>query len=270
MKTVGIVGCGNMGSAVAAALSNDKDWNVLLYDIRQEYAKDIATSLGASYYPLTELLKQSEIVVLAVKPQVIGSLYKELYPYSSTCSWISLMAGVTLDTLEKRLRSNQIVRIQPNIAARVGKAVTAVAAHERAENSFVETTCAIVRKLGSAYQIPESLIPAFTGVSGSGIAACLSFLHGIAMGGVAQGLSYPMALSLIRDTAESASAIVRESQKHPVDLLTTVCSPGGTTIEMMQVLEQGAFQGILMDAVRATADKVRLLDELSASQDAKD
>lgn len=180
------------------------------------------------------------------------------------------MAGVTLDTLEKRLRSNQIVRIQPNIAARVGKAVTAVAAHERAENSFVETTCAIVRKLGSAYQIPESLIPAFTGVSGSGIAACLSFLHGIAMGGVAQGLSYPMALSLIRDTAESASAIVRESQKHPVDLLTTVCSPGGTTIEMMQVLEQGAFQGILMDAVRATADKVRLLDELSASQAAKD
>lgn len=266
MKTIGIVGCGNMGSAIASALAKDTNWEVLVHDTRTEHVHQFAQTVHVRAVELDELLSASSIVVLAVKPQVIGYLYERLRHGCTHISWISLIAGVTNDTLAAELGTEQIVRIQPNIAAQVGKAVTAVVPHPKADPAFIEETFNIVRQFGSAYGIPEDQMAAFTGVSGSAIAACLLFLHAVAMGGVQEGLSYPLALSLIRDTAESATAVLRETGRNPIDLAITVCSPGGMTIEMMHVLQSSGFEGILMDSVEAVAEKVRMLDELAASR----
>jgi len=264
MKTIGIIGCGNMGSAIAAAMAGDPRWSIALTDTRSEHAAQIARSCHATAMSLQALLQASSLVILAVKPQVIGSLYADLKAFSTKVGWISLIAGVSLETLSQQLGSDRIVRIQPNIAAQVGKAVTAVTPHPLADADLIEETYSIVRTFGTAFAIPEEHMAAFTGVSGSAIAACLTFLHGVAMGGFALGLPYTTALALIRDTAESATALLRESGRNPIELATTVCSPGGTTIEMMQVLGQAGFEGTLMEAVRAVGDKVHYLDEKAA------
>jgi len=260
MKNIGFIGCGIMGGAIAKALSKDPQYHIYLNDTRSEQADALAREIGAIACSLEALMENCTLVVLAVKPQVLPSLYASLRKLGEGKRWISLAAGVALETLETQLRSTQIVRIMPNIAAQVGKAVTAISPHPQADCNFVDEVAAISRQFGSSYSIPEAQLAAFIGVSGSAIATCFSFLHGIAMGGVDEGLPYLTALALIRDTTESATALLRETGKNPIELMTNVCSAGGTTIEAMKVLAEGAFEATLMESVTASSEKAKALE----------
>jgi len=260
MKNIGFIGCGIMGGAIAKALSKDPGFKIFVHDTRLEQAESLARETGATACSFDTLMANCSLVVLAVKPQVLPSLYTSLRKLSEGKRWISLAAGVALETLAQQLMSTQIVRIMPNIAAQVGKAVTAISPHPQADPLFVEETTAITRFFGSSYSIPEAQLAAFIGVSGSAIATCFSFMHGIAMGGVDEGLPYQTALALIRDTTESATALLRETGRNPIDLMTNVCSAGGTTIEAMKALADGAFEATLMESVTASSEKAKALE----------
>lgn len=259
MKTFGFIGCGTMGSAIAECIAPLQNAKILLYDVREEAAKKLASSTNATVVSLTELLEQSHIVVLAVKPQVLPLLYNQLGKYQDI-RWISLAAGVSLATLSKQLHSNNIIRIMPNIAAAIGRSVTAVCPHEQADPHFIEEAMAFVNNFGTGHTLEEKDLAAFIGVSASAIATGFAFLHGIAMGGVHQGLPYAKALALISDTIESATALTRQTHQHPQELQTQVCSPGGTTIEAMKVLGESGFMGILMESVAVASQKTRDLE----------
>lgn len=261
METIGIIGCGNMGGAIAKAISLNNQWHVLVYDIRSEQAQMIASQSNARACTFDELMKQSSVVILAVKPQVLPDLYETLANKGADKRWISLAAGVPLETLEQRLHTDQIVRIMPNIGASVGKAVTAVTPHQRATAQFVELVLQLVRSFGSAHVLDERQLSAFIGVSGSAIATCFAFLDTIAMGGVHEGLSYGLSLSLIRQTMESALSLLQQTGQHPRQLITSVCSPAGTTIETIQVLADGAFEGTVFQSVIAASEKAKALEE---------
>jgi pyrroline-5-carboxylate reductase len=260
MKNIGFIGCGIMGGAIAKAISKDSRFHIYLNDSRPEQAKALAYETGAEACSLDALMESCALVVLAVKPQVLPSLYTSLRKLGEGKRWISLAAGVALETLEKQLGTTQIVRIMPNIAAQVGKAVTALSAHPQADPDFIEEVASISRQFGTSYSIPESQLAAFIGVSGSAIATCFSFFHGIAMGGVDEGLPYQTALALIRDTTESATALMRETGRNPIELMTNVCSAGGTTIEAMKALAEGAFEATLMESVTASSEKAKALE----------
>ncbi len=267
MKNIGFIGCGNMGGAIAGALAKDPDWNIHINDARTEHAQEMAKKTGATACSLEDLMESCELIVLAVKPQVLPYLYPTLRKIGTTGKkWISLAAGVALETLEKELGSTQIVRIMPNIAAEVGKAVTAITPHAKADPALVVEVSTIARQFGTSYGIPEEQLAAFIGVSGSAIATCFAFMHGIAMGGVDEGLPYPTALALIRDTMESATSLVRASGRNPIDLLTNVCSAGGTTIEAMKALANGALESTLMESVTASAEKAKALEEAAKNR----
>ncbi len=267
MKNIGFIGCGNMGGAIASALANDPDWKIHINDARAEHAREIADRIGATACSLEVLMESCDLIVLGVKPQVLPYLYPSLRKIGTAGKkWISLAAGVALETLEKELTSTQIIRIMPNIAAEVGKAVTAITPHPKADPDLVVEVSSITRQFGTSYGIPEEQLAAFIGVSGSAIATCFAFMHGIAMGGVDEGLPYPTALALIRDTMESATALVRQTGRNPIDLLTNVCSAGGTTIEAMKALADGALESTLMESVTASAQKAKDLEELAKSR----
>lgn len=259
MKTVGFIGAGNMGGAIVRSVAPTKRWKILVHDVNSKAAEELGRQSGAISVSLQELLTDSDVIVLAVKPQVLPSLYGTLANQSGK-EWISMAAGVSLETLATRLGSTQVIRIMPNIAAAVGKAVTAVAPHPEASDALVEMALGFVGTFGSAHLIQERLFGAFIGISGSAIATVFSFLHGMAMGGVREGLSYNQSLELISDTAESAIALIRSTSRHPEDLMTQVCSPGGTTIESMQVLAENAFTGILMDSVSSASKRAQELE----------
>jgi pyrroline-5-carboxylate reductase len=267
MKNIGFIGCGNMGGAIASALAKDPDWNIHIHDARTEHAQEIAKKTGATACSLEALMESCDLVVLAVKPQVLPYLYPSLRKIGTIGKkWISLAAGVALETLEKELGSTQIVRIMPNIAAEVGKAVTAITPHLKADPALVVEVSTIARQFGTSYGISEEQLAAFIGVSGSAIATCFAFMHGIAMGGVDEGLPYPTALALIRDTMESATSLIRETGRNPIDLMTNVCSAGGTTIEAMKTLADGSLESTLMESVTASAEKAKALEEAAKNR----
>ncbi|MDD3904754.1 MAG: pyrroline-5-carboxylate reductase [Sphaerochaeta sp.] len=263
MNKIGIIGCGNMGGAIAQALCEKKGFQVMLYDNDHEKLAFSAEKLGAkAAVSLQNLLEENTLLLIAVKPQVLPSLYAQLRSYGSASRmWISIAAGVPLSVLATQLGTANVVRYMPNIAAQVKQAVTAVAVHADAQSNLENLAMEIATSFGSAFALPESQFAAFIGISGSAIAYAFQFFHALAMGGVEEGIPYPIALSIARDTCLSAAALQKESNKNAVELATMVCSAGGTTIKGMKALAKGNFDATVMDAVSASAEKSRSLEQ---------
>lgn len=263
MAKIGFIGCGNMGGAIATALSKQPEWTIMVYDYDVEKSKELAKNISASVASdLNQLVQDNEYLLIAVKPQVLPSLYETLRKAGSkNRQWISIAAGVPLEILQQELCTDQVVRFMPNIAATVGKAVTAVATTNEADKAFVEKAFEVARSCGSAFPLAEKDFPAFIGISGSAIAYVFQFFHALAMGGVDEGIPYPTALAIARDTCLSAAALQKETGKGAIDLATMVCSAGGTTIQGMKALADGAFDATVMEAVSAAARKSRIMEE---------
>jgi len=260
MKKIGIIGAGNMGGAIAQALSSEKEWQVSIFDLDKAKLDSLKDCTAVN--SLEELVQGEDLLLLAVKPQVLPSLYPILRKAGSRQKkWISIAAGVSLETLTENLGTEEVVRYMPNLAAQVRQSVTAVTPSLKASAALKDTALVIAELIGTAFILPEDQIAAFTGISGSAIAYVLQFFHALAMGGVKEGLPYPQALAIARDTALSAAALQKAGEENPVKLATMVCSAGGTTIEGMQALAEGAFDATVMAAVSASSAKFRLLEE---------
>ena len=265
MKTLGIIGCGAMGSAIAQSLQD----SVLLYDSDVEKARSLEKQgKRTAVASLKELMKRSDCLLIAVKPQILATLYDQLREHGSAeKTWISIAAGVSLETLSEKLGTDEVVRFMPNIAAQMQASVTAIASSARCSTEHLSYAQQVARSFGSAFILPESQFGAFIGISGSAISYILQFYHALAMGGVAQGIAYPTALNIALETAKSAANLTLGTGKNPVDLATTVCSAGGTTIEGMLALAEGGFDATVMQAVRKASEKSSKLEALA--KDAK-
>lgn len=260
MKKIGIIGAGNMGGAIAQVLSSGNDWQVSIFDT--DRTKLDKFSFCTVYKTMEELIGSEDLVLLAVKPQVLPSLYPLLRKAGSRQKkWISIAAGVSLETLTENLGTEEVVRFMPNLAAQVRQSVTAVTPSMGASASLKERALLIAEQFGSAFLLPEDQIAAFTGISGSAIAYVFQFFHALAMGGVKEGIPYPQSLAIARETCLSAAALQKKEDANPITLATMVCSAGGTTIEGMQALAEGNFDATIMAAVTAASAKFRLLEE---------
>ncbi len=251
---ISIIGSGNMGSAIALALS-DSDYDVALYDKAREKAEETAAQKeGIKVLDSIEEAAGSDAIILAIKPQVMPSMYIALREIE-TGLWISIAAGVPLSVLEDHLGTDNIVRFMPNIAARAKRSVTAIAAGDGVGAENRSLAFSIASSFGAAYFLNEELFPAFIGLSGSGIAYMLEMMHHMALGGVKAGIPYPEALSIVRDTMMSAAELQKESGRGAVELETMVCSAAGTTIEGVKALSDNGFGSALMEAVLAASEK---------------
>lgn len=260
MNKIGILGAGNMGSAIALALSSGKEWQVSIFDTDRTKLESLTCCTAAE--TVDALLQSADLLLLAVKPQVLPSLYPLLRKGGSRQKkWISIAAGVSLETLTENLGTEEVVRYMPNLAAQVRQSVTAVTPGAKASPLLKEKALAIAELFGSAFLLPEDQIAAFTGISGSAIAYVFQFLHALAMGGVKEGIPYPQALAIARETCLSAAALQKKDNANPVELATMVCSAGGTTIEGMRSLAEGSFDATVMEAVSASSEKFRILEE---------
>lgn len=260
MRTLGILGCGNMGAAILAAASSSGMFDCVIFDTDTQKVNQITSEYGVrAASSIKELQSSSEGILLAIKPQILPSIYPLLseledYPY------ISIAAGIELSTLEENLHSRQIVRFMPNIAASAGHSVTAYTASSGAEVDFVRSAVALAETFGSVIALEERLFSAFTGLSGSAIAYIFQFIHALASGGTRAGIPYQDAVKIAAQTMQGATALLDAGGRHPMDLLSSVTSAGGTTIAGVHALEEGAFTATVMNAVLAAAARA---DELS-------
>lgn len=261
--TAGFVGAGNMGGALAQAVCKKAGGeNVIISCKTVEEADAVSKRLGCKNGTAEDVVKSSEFVFLAVKPQMISDVAAELkdaFSKNSGCIIVSMLAGVTTDTLKEYFGDRKIIRIMPNTPATVGEGMMLVAGNSNVTESDIEKFRDIMSMSGQLDEIPESLIDAATAVSGCGPAFVYMFIEALADGGVKCGLSREKAIKYAAQTLLGSAKMVLETGRHPEELKDAVCSPGGSTIAGVHSLEKGAFRNAAIDAVEASYKKTQKL-----------
>ena len=259
---VSVIGAGNMGGAFSEALSRLEGIDLCVYDSHLQTAQKVAQGQAITVLPSMNDAKGSHIVIIAVKPQVLPSIWSELKDLKPDF-FISIAAGVTIEKLSRNLCTDKIARFMPNIAAKIGCAVTAVAYSASLSKEERQDAMEVAESVGSAFELEESLFSAFIGISGSGIAYMFEMMHQMAMGGVREGIPYPKALTIVADTMLSAANLQKQTGRNAMELETMVCSAKGTTIEGIAALSEGGFGSAVFNAVSAAARRSEELERRS-------
>lgn len=204
-----------------------------------------------------EVCTASDVVVMAVKPQVLEAVLTDLSKQASfNCLFISIIAGKTLATFERFLPKTRIARVMPNTPALLGCGASVFVLNSLCNDQdgttveVVMGSCGIVEKVGN-----EALLDAVTGLSGSGPAYVYLMIEAMSDGGVRMGLPRATATRLAAQTVMGAGKMAIETGKHTGELKDAVTSPGGTTIAGVHALENGSFRGTVMNAVEAATKR---------------
>lgn len=268
-KKIGFIGSGNMGEALISGLvlsKAAKAENIICSDISLDLLEEVRQKYGVAITTDNlEVVKKSDIIVYATKPQIIGSVLKETAPALDKSKLIiSIAAGVPLAAIAAGLgKELRLIRSMPNICAFVKESATAIAAGEFVLEGDVEMARAIFDSVGKTVFIQENvLMDAFTGLSGSGPAYIFIIVDALADAGVKMGLSRKDSLFLSTQTVLGAAKMLQESKEHPGQLKDRVASPGGTAIAGIHTLEQGGLRTTLINAVEAASERSKQLGEM--------
>lgn len=205
-----------------------------------------------------------ETLLLAIKPQVFDAVATELQGETLERSRpliISILAGVSLGRIETGFPQCPVVRAMPNTPATVGAGITAIAAGQHTQPAHRELAQRLFRAVGEVVEVPEALMNAVTGLSGSGPGYVAVMIEALIDGGVAAGLPRMTATQLAIHTVLGTAQLLRESGIHPAELKDRVTSPGGTTIAGIARLERSGFRSALIEAVQAAQRRAQELGE---------
>lgn len=254
----GFIGAGKMATALArgfitAGLSQAE--RISTYDPHPAASKDFAAACGGRVGDTNKAVADdSDVVILAVKPQQMPAVMTELNGHVAGKLVISVAAGVTLSTLVSGLGNGaRYVRVMPNTPCLIGSGASAFAIGHGATTADADLVMELLSAVGKAYKLDEKMLDAVTGLSGSGPAFVYLMIEAMADGGVRMGLPRDVALGLAAQTVMGAAAMVLKTGEHPASLKDQVTSPGGTTIAGLQALEAGAVRGDFIAAVEAAA-----------------
>ena len=264
---LGFIGCGNMGSAlVRATASQIKPEEIIVADRMLTNLNRIQQSCGVcTAQDAAQVAAEAKYIFLGVKPQNMGELLAdlsgELANRGERYVLISMAAGISLQSLEEMLVLSEvpIVRILPNTPAAVGQGMTLYCCNRYVSAEEEREIVHILKAAGKVDQLDENSIDAACAVSGCGPAFVYLFAEAMADGAVSTGLPRQKAMLYAAQTLLGAAEMILQSEKHPGELKDAVCSPGGSTIQGVRSLEQGAFRATVIDAVIAAYEKTREL-----------
>lgn len=262
---LGIIGGGVMGEALLSCLLSKKMYPpdaFLLSDLSHERRQllteqyDIRTT-----HSNREVIEQSDVIVLAVKPQVFDSVARDFsgVVVGDPPLVISILAGVALDKIEHAVPGWPVIRAMPNTPATVGCGMTAIAIGSRPIAEHIQLARQLFSAVGEVVQVAEPLLDGVTGLSGSGPAYVAIVIESLADGGVAAGLSRATANKLALQTVLGTAQLLQKTGMHPAVLKDRVTSPGGTTISGIACLEELGLRSALIEAVRAASSRSREL-----------
>jgi len=264
---IGFLGAGKMGEALARGVIQAKlvpPAKVLMSDSDPARRTHVAETLGVrALDDNVALVQAAQVVVVALKPGVVRGVLPGLAEaIGRERLVVSIAAGVTLAELEEMLATGaRVVRVMPNTPCLVGSGASAFALGSAATDADGEVVSSLLDSVGISVQVPEGLLDAVTGLSGSGPAFVALAIEALADGGVLAGLPRDVALKLAAQTALGTARLVLDAGLHPATIKDMVASPGGTTIEGLKVLEAAKLRGALIAAVEAAA---RRSEELGA------
>ena len=256
---LGVIGAGNMGEAILRGYltSYASGEKTTVYDPDAEKCAALERDLGVGVASsLQDLIENSDLLLIAVKPNVCAHLFAEQFDHFVNKAVVSIAAGWGGERLRNALPATaRVLRVMPNTPAMIGEGMIVFESGDTLtgeERAFAET---LFGSVGDVITVEPKLMDAVTAVSGSGPAYVYLFIEALADGGVKAGLPRNIALKLAAQTVKGSAMMVSETGVHPGELKDRVCSPGGTTIEAVAVLEQKGLRGAVIAAVDACREK---------------
>jgi pyrroline-5-carboxylate reductase len=266
MTTLSFIGAGNMAEAMLRGLIRGKHFapdSIIASGPREERMRELRESYSISTTTNNRDAAKSDIVVLSVKPQILGRVLGEIADVLNPDALvISIAAGVPVAAIQARVApGTRVVRAMPNTPALVDAAATAIAGGEHARESDLADAKRIFDAIGITVIVEESQLDAITGLSGSGPAYVFLILEALSDAGVKVGLSRRTAQLLAAQTLLGSAKLLLETNEHPGKLKDMVTSPGGTAITGLHTLEAGGVRTTLINAVEAATKRSRELGE---------
>lgn len=263
---IGFIGVGKMASAIIKGIVSKgifKKSEIIACAKTSASIKRAEKELGIKVYPSAEdVAKKTKLIILAVKPQQIDEvLNTKTASYFSKCVMISVLAGVKIRTLKSYVPDAKIIRVMPNLCCSVFEGVSCYTLDKDISVKEEKQIREIFGSVGLAVKVKEKDLDAVTGLSGSSPAYVFMVIDALAEAGVKEGLSPKTSRLLAAQTVLGSAKTVLESDKTPDQLKTDVCSPGGTTIEGVKVLEKAKIKTSFVKAVHASAEKSRKMSK---------
>ena len=251
---VGLIGAGNMGGALARAISKYKQINIYIFDTNQEKSTALANEIGAKACELYELLSVCNFIFLGVKPNVIIGLCESIgKKLNKDAVVISMAAGVKVADLSAALGVGvPVIRIMPNTPVTVGAGMTAWCKNEHVMGDAAKNFEKMMAYTGALDELPEDKIDSFCAIAGCGPAYAYMFVDALAKAGVECGLDYDRALFYASKMLAGSALMAETSPLSPEILCKNVCSPGGSTIEGVKSLMNDGLDKIVSTAVGAS------------------
>jgi pyrroline-5-carboxylate reductase len=272
-KTIGFIGAGNMAETLMGGLINSKQSkpeNLICSDIRDARLGELANQYKIQTTTNNRtVVKTSDIIIYAVKPQIMADVVKETADTLDMSKLIiSIAAGVPMAAIGSLLGKDlRLIQAMPNVCVAVNEGATAIAAGAHAKAGDIDMAKAIFNCVGRCIFLKEShLLDAVTGLSGSGPAYIFMMVDALADAGVKMGLSREDAHELSSQTVLGAAKMLLETKIHPGRLKDMVTSPGGTTIAGLHTLEKGGLRSTLISAVEAATLRSKELGNIMNDQ----
>ena len=272
-QTLAVLGAGNIGRSLIGGLLRGGDLPAaqIRATRRNEFALDELRDRLPGVAVSTEnaaAVRGASIVLVTVKPQNAAALLEEVRPHVAAGTLVlSTLAGVTTRAIAAALGQDlPVVRAMPNTPALVDEAATAVAPGAHATEAHLEMAREVFRAVGHVEVVPEHLMDAVTGLSGSGPAYVFMVIEALTDAGVKQGLPRSVALKLSAQTVLGAARLALETGTHPAILRDEVTTPGGTTIAAVAELEKHGLRTMLIDAVAMATERSRQLSEITRDE----
>ncbi len=260
---IGFIGCGNMATAMIKGILDSqkvKTEDVIASAKSEKTREKIKTELGINAALRNkEVAEFSDILFLAVKPQYYEEVIQEIKDdLRENQMIVSIAPGKTLAWLAERLgEDKKIIRTMPNTPAMVKEGMMGMCRNNLVTENEMQQVKDICESFGKAEVVPESLIDVVVGVSGSSPAYVFMFIEAMADAAVADGMPRTQAYKFAAQAVLGSAKMVLETGKHPGELKDMVCSPGGTTIEAVRVLEEKGMRSAVIEASRACVKKAR-------------
>ncbi len=263
-KKIGFIGAGNMAEAMMKGVISTGLYTadeIIASEVYEPRRKYIAESMGIDVHADNSVVaKNTKFIVLSVKPQQIDGVLASLKGSLTKDHLImSIAAGITLSALESYAPACRFVRVMPNQPCMVLASASAFSRGTRATSEDCAAVEGVLNAVGISYEVKEDLLDAVTGLSGSGPAYAYMIIEALSDGGVLMGLPRDVSTRLAAQTLLGAAKTILETGEHPGKMKDIVCSPGGTTIQAVRVLEECGLRAALIDAVEASAARSKEL-----------
>ncbi len=265
---IGFIGSGNMGGAIAAGIIRAgiaESEDLIVADISEKSLEKMRSTYGVKTTTDNKAAAAADILFLAVKPNVIFNVIDEIKDtVGEDTTVVSIAAGRDIASIEQAFaKPVKLIRVMPNTPALVGEGMAALSLNSViADEKYADDVAAVVKifeSLGKCEIVPERLMDAVTGVSGSSPAYVFMFIEAMADAAVQGGMPRAQAYTFAAQSVLGSAKMVLETGKHPAELKDMVCSPAGTTIDAVAALEKNGMRAAVMEAVRVCIEKSRSL-----------